>query len=928
MTNFYIQWKTALLAVAMFLALCLNTTRAQWTELPALDDQIILGINTLHNGTLYTWGGSSSFEDMVSGQSLDITNGSAWILGTVASLDQPKVGGYGAVINDKIYLLGGVFYEALSDGQQITVPAFQVLEYDPALNTMNVKGQAPTDWYNGAGAVVNGKIYLLGGRTVYNPLDYNTTVHVYDPQTNTWSTAGTVPYAAEHSSATAIGNTIYLVGGANDGNSSLSIAYKGVVTGSNITWTKIADHPIGVQGAGAGTLNGKVYIGGGKSAQGTLDAMYKYDPATNIWSIDYALPVKTSDVGTMPSDGKALYWIGGFLNARVFKFTPGTQGAIAIVDDTDFMVTVNKGANKTINVPIKNKGVIDLTVTGTGAMPWLTSPQSLKVSPSGTGNLVLNINSSTLSAGKHQATATLTTNDNNNKTITVKVTVWVVENLKTRPFVAVIEEVTGSWCSPCLQGIRLLTEIEEEYDNRVIVIAYHRNQGGASTNRDPLHFPDVYDLTLNLGTAFLPSASFNRRIFNKDEYVSMVGIERWKDYLNQLFAERDVAAGVLEVLESRYDATTEMITAKVSLTTRDAIEMINGRTIYLTGVVTQDSILYHQETAPTHTWMFHNAARSLGPTVIGTELIIDPTKLVEGNILPPGTELQGTITFKVTNAGDEGKLPGDEFYSDIKFDANNKLPIKFNDCHLVVLAHIKDHGFDRDLIHAIKIPFPTGKPTGPIISQTTNNFQATIQSGDMAKFRTVITNLTDIPQELVVTRTQNNIPSGWSSYMNIGSTQLAPNIASGSITVAPNTMIAVELYVTGTTEKSTGTVTLQFQAGGTTLAQNYVTTTIADEPSSSVNNQPTTGGGIHLSASRPNPAENSTTFNYWLQQSGEATVIVTAINGEKVITLNLGFIEPGSHSFHLDASTLSAGKYVVALNSNGQSVSQQMTVIH
>lgn len=912
----------------MFLALCLETARAQWTELPGFDAPRTLGINAIHNGILYTWGGASFWEDVLIGQSLDIMNGSAWTSGVVAPLPELRIGGYGATINNKIYLMGGIFREFLSNGQEIILPTFQVYEYDPALNVMAAKTQTPVSWYNGAGTVVNGKIYLLGGLLLKDQPDYNTTVHVYDPQANSWSTAGNLPYVAEHPSATVIGNTIYLVGGTNDGISSLTTAYKGVVTGSTITWTAIADHPLGVQGAGAGALNGKVYIAGGRNAQDPSDAMYKYDPAKNQWSLDYSLPVKTSDAGTIPSDGKALYWIRGLDNARVFKFTPATQEAIAVVDDTDFMVTVNKGKTKTIRVPIRNKGIIDLTITGAGAMPWLTSPQTLNVSPGNTGNLVLNINSSTLSAGKHQTTATLTTNDNKNKTIIIKVTVWVVENLKTRPFVAVIEEATGSWCSPCLQGIRLLTEIEEEYDDQVIIITYHSNQGSSLTNRDPLHFPDARDVIIRLGVSFFPSASFNRHIFNKDDYAHMVSTEHWKGSLNQLFAERDVAAGVLEIIESSYDATTQMITAKVSLTTHDAIEMKDGRTINLTGIVTQDSILYRQATAPTPTWMFHNVARSLGPAAIGTELIIDPTKLVEGNILPPGTQLQGTITFKVTNADDEGKLSGDDFYTDIRFDANNKLPIKFKNCHLVILAHIKDHGFDREIIHGIKIPFPIGKPTGPIISQTTNNSQATIQSGSMAKFRTVITNLTDIPQELVVTRTQNNIPSGWSSYMNIGSTQLAPNIASGSITIPPNTMIAVELYVTGTTESSTGTVTLQFQADETTLNQSYVTTTIASEPTSSVNNEPTTGHRMHLSVSRPNPTEGNTTFNYWLQQRGEAIVTITAINGKKVMTLNLGLIESGNHSFQVDVSTLPAGNYVVALNSNGQSVSQQMTVIH
>lgn len=925
MTNFYTRWKSRLLTAAMLFTLCFGTAQAQWAELTALDDQVNFAVNALLNGKLYTWGGVSSNQYLLGGRSLDITNGTSW--STVAPMNEPKTGGYGAAINGKIYLMGGS-YQAVQNGQQVIVPTPQVYEYDPATNTMTSKTQGPQWWYNGAGAVVEGKIYLMGGLTVANnSLVYNTTVHVYDPQTNTWSTAGNGPYIAQYPTATAIGNTIYLVGGVDNQSSGVTAAYKGVVSGGTITWTAIANHPLGAQRAGSGVLNGKVYVAGGANGQGELDAVYKYDPTTDKWSADYALPVKTYNVSVMPSDASSLYWIGGLNNSKVFQFTPGAQVAIASVEQTNFMVTVNKGDSKTIRVPVTNRGVIDLTGSATGAMPWLTAPQPLTVAPGATNNLVLSVNSSTLSAGKHQTTATLTTNDNKNKTITINVTAWVVENLKTQPFTAVIEEGGGSWCGPCYSGILALQDIEQQLGERVLILSYHGNQGGSSTNKDPMHFPDGINTLQKLGLSGFPNAAFHRRVFKGEQYP-MIGLGSWADALNTLFAERDVAAAAIDIDESSYDAATKMVTAKVTVTTAEAIEMKAGRTLRLTGLVTQDNIVYHQAASGVRTWNFQDAVRSMGPGIDGTQLTVPSGMLVEGNILPPGSVLKGEVSFKVTNENDQGKLSGDENYPEITFDANNKLPIKFDESHLVILAHINDGNNYGEILQGVKTSFPTGGPAGPIISQTTSKWQATIKPTETASYTTTIKNLTDAPQELTVTRTQNNIPSGWSSYMKLGSTQLDPNTPSGNVTLPPGASIAVQLYVNGATEKTNGTVTLQFQSGATTLDQNYITTTSESEPSTGVNDEPTTGVGMSLSANLPNPATTTTTFTYSLLQGGEVTVNVTGINGEKVMTLTPGFAEAGLHTFRLDVSTLPAGSYIVTLNSNGRSVSRRMTVVH
>jgi hypothetical protein len=62
-----------------------------------------------------------------------------------------------------------------------------------------------------AAAVVNGKIYVMGGAGADNkPVGG---VQVYDPATGSWSTRANMPTARALFGASAVGGTIYAVGG-------------------------------------------------------------------------------------------------------------------------------------------------------------------------------------------------------------------------------------------------------------------------------------------------------------------------------------------------------------------------------------------------------------------------------------------------------------------------------------------------------------------------------------------------------------------------------------------------------------------------------------------------------------------------------------------------------------------------------------------
>ncbi len=85
--------------------------------------------------------------------------------------------GLAAVVNGKIYAIGGL--------KDVTDRLSTVEEYDPVADSWTTKQPMPTPRYWLAAAQAIGRIYAIGGYDVNN-VRLNT-VEEYDPTTDTWS---------------------------------------------------------------------------------------------------------------------------------------------------------------------------------------------------------------------------------------------------------------------------------------------------------------------------------------------------------------------------------------------------------------------------------------------------------------------------------------------------------------------------------------------------------------------------------------------------------------------------------------------------------------------------------------------------------------------------------------------------------------------
>jgi N-acetylneuraminic acid mutarotase len=216
-----------------------------------------------------------------------------------------------AVVNGKIYVIGGAPSEP--DESVLSV----VEEYDPATDTWTRKADMPTarGWISPSSAVVDGKIYVIGG---WNGRRTISTVEVYDPTTDTWTRKANMLTGRDSTATVVLDGKIYAIGGAVGGYLGRSIVEQ--YDPETDTWTKKADMPIYLWGLCANVVNGKIYTVGGRKTGSAETFVQEYDPATDTWTQKADMPVATSQMVSVVLDNKIIV-IGGWLLSMRYPYT-------------------------------------------------------------------------------------------------------------------------------------------------------------------------------------------------------------------------------------------------------------------------------------------------------------------------------------------------------------------------------------------------------------------------------------------------------------------------------------------------------------------------------------------------------------------------------------------------------------------------------
>ena len=182
--------------------------------------------------------------------------------------------------------------------------------------------QLPTKRNSFATAVVDDKVYLIGGSLSINfdgPFGLST-VEAYETQTNTWQKVADMPTPRNYPEAAVVDGIIYVFGGSSAKdrkivNMKLPVRVDAYDPEADI-WTRKKDMPVSRINFELGVAAGKVYLIGGSTGLGEgherrMDRVDIYDPATDTWRKGPKMPIRREPRAVEVVNGH-IYVIGGF----------------------------------------------------------------------------------------------------------------------------------------------------------------------------------------------------------------------------------------------------------------------------------------------------------------------------------------------------------------------------------------------------------------------------------------------------------------------------------------------------------------------------------------------------------------------------------------------------------------------------------------
>jgi N-acetylneuraminic acid mutarotase len=206
--------------------------------------------------------------------------------------------------NGKIYVMGGY------PGERITSDQVQI--YDSATDSWSLGPPLPIPMHHTMAATVNGRVYVMGGEGG-NPqggqsffLEMN---HVLNEEAGVWEQRADMPTRRSGGGAAVIDGKIYVAGGRPPRGADFA-----VYDPAADTWTTLPDMPTARNHLAVSAVGGKIVVAGGRFGGGVgsemTDIVEIYDPATGTWSRGTSMLKPRAGMASVTSRG-CMYAIGG-----------------------------------------------------------------------------------------------------------------------------------------------------------------------------------------------------------------------------------------------------------------------------------------------------------------------------------------------------------------------------------------------------------------------------------------------------------------------------------------------------------------------------------------------------------------------------------------------------------------------------------------
>ena len=196
-----------------------------------------------------------------------------------------------AATGGKLYVIGGEFEGAGTGRPEVYLDT--VYELDPQAGTWTLKAPMPTGRSAGGAAVVDGKIYVAGGRP-----PRGNDFAVYDPAADAWQVLPELPTQRNHLAVAAIDGKVYVAGGRfGAGFNSERTAGLEIYDPATGAWIEGAPLPLARGGVAGVAADGCLFVIGGEGnyddPRGLFDQNEAYDPRTNTWHTLAPMPTPT-----------------------------------------------------------------------------------------------------------------------------------------------------------------------------------------------------------------------------------------------------------------------------------------------------------------------------------------------------------------------------------------------------------------------------------------------------------------------------------------------------------------------------------------------------------------------------------------------------------------------------------------------------------